>query len=516
MTFFRTYLFLATWMIGALLPMHFAFAGSCVCTTNAKDCQPVFLSITDQSAKDCADMCATVLGGKFASSQFGDGTLGEVMTHQCSEAHKTFVNNLDAATAPAATSDKAPSSVITPSLNIEIPGLKFSPAIIGAESFESNFLADYINGIYAFLIGAAFLIAIVMIMIGGLQYTIGAANSQMVSKGKDRIKNAVTGLVLLLCVFIILQTTSPQLVLLKAIKLQNVEEMPLDAVVEMETIAEESGPETKGSGAPGEAPFSGAKQLQYAVPKNLPPLSDDEYINPPPRKCEKPTVAGTPASYAGVPIDNKYFGNLDCNISGKTMTGKRPPSSIKMVILHEGFPGNNIEGMQKMWVNNYLFGKVQTCKQDKGGKWNHTWCTEAGNFLIPPTVHQTPIASHYALAPSGTLFSMTDEGFIVNHCCKENGISIGVDLQYSKSGSKDVWTEAQYQSLAKLIKALSSKYGFPINDQTIRGHCELGSHTDPPNFDLKHLGEVLGVTFDLSKHSKKGKTGAEQCNWVPA
>lgn len=515
MTSFWKSFFVFILVLGACVPTSIAFAGTCVCTTNANDCQAVFLSVSNQTTDACTQECKKILGSKFASSNFADGTGGEILNQQCVQTHAAFLKNLEAAAAPTTKSEKAPSTVITPSLNVEIPGLKFSPAIATAEMFESNFIADYINGVYAFLIGAATIISIVMIMVGGLQYTIGAASSSQVAKGKERIKNAVTGLVLLMCVFLVLQTTNPQLVLQKMIRLQNIEEIPLPAIVHEEVVSAESGTEARGPGVPGSPPYSGAKQLQYPIPKNLPALSGDTYINPPPRKCEKPSVQGVPASYPGVSIDTRLFGNLDCNVSGKTMTAKRPPSSIKMVILHEGFPGNNVESMIKMWSNNYMYGKVQNCKLNKSGKWSHDWCTEEGSFLIPPTEHATPIASHYTLLPSGTFYALTDEGFIVNHCCKQNNISIGIDLQYGGTSPKDVWTEAQYQSLAKLIKALSSKYGFPINDETVRGHCELGSHTDPPHFDLKHLGDILGVSFDLTKHSKKSKTGAEQCNWVP-
>ncbi|MCX6715217.1 MAG: pilin [Candidatus Uhrbacteria bacterium] len=229
MTFFRKYLFLLTWMIGALLPMHFAFAGSCVCTTSSNDCQPAFLSITDQSKAACDKTCKTILNGKFGSSTFEEETAGEVIVQNCSDTHKSFLAAQAAALNSTTTPPKTPpKDLITPTLNVNIPGLKFSPGIISAENVKTNFLADYLNALYAFLIGAAVVIAIVMIMVGGLQYTIGASNPAQVGKGKDRIKNAITGLTLLLCVFIILKTTNPQLVLMKMIELQNVQAVDFD------------------------------------------------------------------------------------------------------------------------------------------------------------------------------------------------------------------------------------------------------------------------------------------------
>lgn len=211
-------------LIGLMLPMHFAFA-TCICTNSANGCQQAYLPVLTQSDKACADTCKKILADKLTSSSFATDTAGDVLDQQCNDAQKTFKANQAAAS--SSTPPAAPKiASITPTLNVEIPGLTFSPAIVTAESVKSNFLADYLNAIYAYLIGAAVTIAIVMIMIGGLQYTLGAG-SQNAGKGKDRIKNGITGLVLLLCVFLILKTTNPQLVLQKMVELQNVQDIPL-------------------------------------------------------------------------------------------------------------------------------------------------------------------------------------------------------------------------------------------------------------------------------------------------
>lgn len=533
---FRKYLIVFTWIIGTFLPTMFVFAaGTCACTSSDKNCLPAALNPGQQSQAACDTVCKTKLGTSYTSSDYGDGTAGDAVAFKCNAVHQTFTAGSAAASGATPTPPPAAaSSLIAPVLNVAIPNLTFSKGISGPCSYneadtciKTNYLGEYLNGLYGFLLTAAAVIAIVMIMVGGLQYTLGAANEEQAKKGKEKIKNSVTGLVLLLCVFLILQTINPQLVFLKIVELRNLDEVPMAAVEESAAISADSGPEEgRTSGIPGTSPVDGKRQLKYPVPNPLPILKPtvdkkgntkpaDTFINPPPRKCEKPSVAGVPAAYPGVTIDKSYFGNLDCNVSGKTMTSKRAPSSIKMVVLHEGYPGNNIKGLQEKWVGDYLFGTVQTCKQKSDGKWNHSWCTAAGNFLLPPTVHQTPIGSHYTLAQNGTFYALADEGFIMNHCCKENDTSIGIDLQYGGTSPNDKWTEAQYQALAKMIKALSAKYGFAINDNSVHGHCELGSHVDPPHFDLKHLGELLGFTFNLSKHSKKSDEGVEQCNWTP-
>lgn len=76
-------------------------------------------------------------------------------------------------------------------------------------------LGDYIQKGYNLLLGIAVTIAIVMVMVGGLQYVIGAGAPEQVSKAKHRIQNAVIGLALLLCAYVILYTVNPQLVKLE-------------------------------------------------------------------------------------------------------------------------------------------------------------------------------------------------------------------------------------------------------------------------------------------------------------
>ena len=68
-----------------------------------------------------------------------------------------------------------------PKLQVDIPGVSFeSPVAVmlekGGEGLSINFLGAYISGVYKYLIGFALTIAIVMIMIGGLQYVLGASS----------------------------------------------------------------------------------------------------------------------------------------------------------------------------------------------------------------------------------------------------------------------------------------------------------------------------------------------------
>lgn len=223
---FSKHLFSLLLLMGFFLPSSFVFAaGTCACTTTDKDCRAVFLSLAEQTTSGCTEACKKDVGKNLSSSEFSVGTEGEILATTCQQKHKAFVASKEGAPA----SEKTPTAIITPQLNVPIPGLTFSNATATSTSFKSSFLADYLTGVYQFLIYASITIAIVMVMIGGLQYVMAASGGD-VSKGKTRIKNALSGLVLLLGVYLILYTTNPQLTLLKSIELQNVQtvEVPED------------------------------------------------------------------------------------------------------------------------------------------------------------------------------------------------------------------------------------------------------------------------------------------------
>ncbi|MCX6715218.1 MAG: M15 family metallopeptidase [Candidatus Uhrbacteria bacterium] len=213
--------------MGFFLPSSFVFAagGTCVCYSAQNDCQAAFLPLSDQSPAACTNVCTSLLKTQMNGANYAEDTAGEVLNFSCTQTHKDYLAALAAKTASPATggSTSPLKESITPTLNVAIPGLTFSKATVTATSVKSSFLADYLTAVYQFLIGASITIAIVMVMIGGLQYAMAASGGD-VSKGKTRIMNALTGLVLLLGVYLILYTTNPKLTLLKSIQLENVQE----------------------------------------------------------------------------------------------------------------------------------------------------------------------------------------------------------------------------------------------------------------------------------------------------
>jgi hypothetical protein len=81
--------------------------------------------------------------------------------------------------------------------------------VIGSTTQVGN-LPTYINAVYAWLLPAASLVAVVMMMIGGLQYVMARGKSKYIDAAKTRITNAITGLVLLLSAYVLLNLVDPR------------------------------------------------------------------------------------------------------------------------------------------------------------------------------------------------------------------------------------------------------------------------------------------------------------------
>jgi len=157
----------------------------------------------------------------------------------------------DAATTDATTTASTATvkkNMLVPNLSVDIPTVTFSDIIEKNGSLHINYIGDYISGVYIYLLQIGTIIAIIMIMIGGLQWTLsggsimGDYQKSSATGGKKRITNAVSGLVLLICVSMILYIVNPELIGLKPVVLTNVEfvaltnETPADFYENFETV----------------------------------------------------------------------------------------------------------------------------------------------------------------------------------------------------------------------------------------------------------------------------------------
>ncbi|MEK7615122.1 MAG: hypothetical protein AAB431_01915 [Patescibacteria group bacterium] len=183
--------------------------------SGTSDCQPVPLP-----AGATQEQCKLTCENKFEKSlkQVSFSNNPEEKAGYAAACTKTHTENGAAADASAA----------IPKLEVPIPGVTFTAPLKSAKLLSVSFLSQYISGLYKYLLSIAGVIAIVMVMIGGFQYVLGAGAKGQGEKGKERIKNGVIGLILLLSVYLILYTVNPQLTVFKPLTLEVIKEKDLD------------------------------------------------------------------------------------------------------------------------------------------------------------------------------------------------------------------------------------------------------------------------------------------------
>ena len=91
--------------------------------------------------------------------------------------------------------------------DLEIPKYK--------ENQAGQSLVDFLQWAFVFAIAAAGILALLMIMIAGFQYITAAGSEARAGAAKSRIQNAIIGLILALCSYLILNTINPDLVKIK-------------------------------------------------------------------------------------------------------------------------------------------------------------------------------------------------------------------------------------------------------------------------------------------------------------
>jgi hypothetical protein len=98
---------------------------------------------------------------------------------------------------------------------ISIPGLQNLPD-------DSSLMARYIRAVYIFFVWIVGLLAVVMIIYGGIRWISAAGNTGHIKEARDIVTNAIAGVVLALLSVVILRTINPDLTQLKTLALKQV------------------------------------------------------------------------------------------------------------------------------------------------------------------------------------------------------------------------------------------------------------------------------------------------------
>ncbi|MCX6797815.1 MAG: pilin, partial [Candidatus Falkowbacteria bacterium] len=129
----------------------------------------------------------------------------------------------------AAQNGKKPMFTI-PNLAIEIPGMaSFTQGTCvtgtdGKTNCTVNWIGEYIGGVYKYASGVAGILAVIVLMIGGIIWLISGGDATKIGQSKELIIGSISGLVLLLCSYVILYQINPGLTKFKALTLGYISE----------------------------------------------------------------------------------------------------------------------------------------------------------------------------------------------------------------------------------------------------------------------------------------------------
>ncbi len=121
-----------------------------------------------------------------------------------------------------------------PTLEIPFPAQIFSQANCSygdngqLTSCSTPWIGEYIAAIYKYLIGIVGIIAVLVMMLGGVVWMTAGGSASRIGEAKSWISASLTGLILVLSSYTILYYINPQLVSLKAITIQAVQEIEGD------------------------------------------------------------------------------------------------------------------------------------------------------------------------------------------------------------------------------------------------------------------------------------------------
>lgn len=185
----------------------------------------------DDPNKTAADFCYGIGGNMGGLGDCtGQNTCGMYSVRVCCCNTGNFtVNNgqiTNNATPPAPA--KAEPKFKIPEIAIKIPGMaEFSEAqCTGTPPVCTvNWIGEYIGGVYQYAVGIAGIAAVIVLMIGGIIWLVSGGDASKITQSKELIVGSISGLILLLCSYMILYEINPDLTKFKALTLGYIEEV---------------------------------------------------------------------------------------------------------------------------------------------------------------------------------------------------------------------------------------------------------------------------------------------------
>ncbi len=163
-----------------------------------------------------------------------------------------------------------PAPITAPTLHVPLPGLNFTKSITQEQHGDPitiPWLAEYATAAYQYFTGVGIIVAIIIIMIGGIQW-MTAANSGRLGKAQEKIRNATMGLMLLVGSYLILFTINPNILSFKALELLTAVPDPIHFDDEDEGVypASDYQPSSTASAVSAKKAFSGFNPVLTGAP----------------------------------------------------------------------------------------------------------------------------------------------------------------------------------------------------------------------------------------------------------
>lgn len=130
-------------------------------------------------------------------------------------------------------------------LNVPIQDLKLKPVTeveCGKDAqgkpitcYKITWIADYLGAVFKYLLAIGSVVAVLMIMWGGVGYILSGANIQLIQSNKDKIVAGLTGMLLMMGTYLIVSYVNPELTKMKAINVPKVKKIPFICCESLET-----------------------------------------------------------------------------------------------------------------------------------------------------------------------------------------------------------------------------------------------------------------------------------------
>ncbi len=133
---------------------------------------------------------------------------------------------------------------IKPDTKITIPNLEFSEVLMlektDASGMQSTYvkipyLGEYIASIYRYGIAVAGVLAMVIIVIAGFEWTISGGNPERIKSAQKRIAGSITGLTIALLTYTLLYTVNPNLIKNGDLQIKYIEKINIDEIMASHT-----------------------------------------------------------------------------------------------------------------------------------------------------------------------------------------------------------------------------------------------------------------------------------------